>query len=425
VPDAAWHSDLGQIDRELDQLVGESRTRMLRRLEPRDRAVSVAMGTAMLVTAVAMAALIPWGRSPTLLQALLLVCTLTAFSRVQFEIGAGVALPTQLALVPMMFILPAATLPAAAAAGYLLSALIDCASGRLHPERMFVVLGSTWHAVGPAVVLLAAGEPTPSLDDWPVYGAALIAQFGFDLGSALVRDTLALGVSPRVLIPCLSWVYAVDGILFPVGLVAAFATAEDPYAFVLLLPLAGLFALFARERRARLDRVLELAGAYHTANKEARRDALTGVGNRLAWEEAVAAEEARRTDTDAPASLVLIDLDGLKATNDAYGHEVGDGLLRSLAALIEQSVREGDVLARIGGDEFAVLLSGSDEDACAKVVSRLRQAIEQHEGLAGRRLSAAIGNASCPPAGSLIEAQSTADERLYRDKPPATIVRSA
>ncbi|HEU0303761.1 MAG TPA: GGDEF domain-containing protein [Gaiellaceae bacterium] len=424
MPEETSQADIARVDRELERLVDESRTRMTRRLDPRDRVVSVAMGGAFLAAAAAMAVAIPSDRSPTALQAILLVCTLAAFSRVQFEIGAGVALPTQLALVPMLFVLPAATVPLAAAAGYVLAGLVDCARGRLHPERLLVILGSSWHAVGPALVFVAAGEPSPSLDDWPLYAGALLAQFAFDLASTLARDSLALGVSPRLILPCLLWVYAVDAMLFPAGLMAALATGEAPYAFVLLLPLAGLLALFARERRSRLDRVLELAGAYRRANEEARRDTLTGVGNRLAWEEATAGDRRRAADA-GPVSIILVDVDGLKATNDAHGHETGDVLLRELARLLKASIREGDVVCRIGGDEFAVFLPGADERECAEVVTRLRGAIGRHMGISGSRLSAAIGAASSPPAPSLVEARRRADSALYDEKSVAPVTRPA
>ena len=417
----ASQQDIAKIDRELERLVDESRNRMLSRLEPRDRLVSVAMGAAFVVAAVAMAVAIPSERSPSALQVILLVCTLTAFSRVQFEIGAGVALPTQLALVPMLFVLPAAAVPLSAGAGYLLGGLIDCARGRLHPERLFVVLGSTWHAVGPALVFLAAGEPAPSFDDWPLYAAALAAQFAFDLASALVRDSLALGVSARLIVPCLVWVYAVDTMLFPGGLMAAMATLQAPYAYVGLLPFAGLLALFARERHVRIGRVLELAGAYRRANEEARRDTLTGLGNRLAWEEATAGGDRRRAADDA-VSIILVDVNGLKSTNDAHGHEAGDALLRELADVLRASTREGDVVCRIGGDEFAVFLPGADQRECADVVRRLRRAIEEQTGVSGSRLSAAVGAASAPPAGSLVEARRSADSALYDEK---SVARSA
>jgi diguanylate cyclase (GGDEF)-like protein len=419
VPDEALQRQIAHVDRELERLVDDSRTRMLRRLDPRDRVVSIAMGTALLAVAVTMAAAVPWGRSPTALEAILLVLTLTVFSRIQFEVGAGVALPTQLALVPMLFILPAATVPLAAAAGYLLGGFVDCVRGRLHPERLFVILGSSWHAVGPALVFLAAGEPSPTASDWPLYALALCAQFAFDAASALVRDSLALGVSPRLILPCLAWVYAVDAALFPAGLMAALAAEQAPYAFLLIFPFAGLLAMFDRERRGRIDRVLELAGAYRVANEEARRDALTGLGNRLAWEEAVAAAERRRQADAAPVSIVVVDMDGLKAANDAHGHEVGDGLLRKLAAVLQASVRDADIVCRIGGDEFAILLPNAAEDDCAEVVERLRAAIVESE------LSAAIGTASVPPAGSIAEAHRTADSGLYKEKSLQTLARSA
>jgi diguanylate cyclase (GGDEF)-like protein len=417
--------DLARIDRELERLVDASRTRMVQRLEPRDRAVSIAMGTALLAVAVGMAVAMPWGRSPTVWQAVLVVCMLTVFSRIQFEVGPGVALPTQLALVPMLFVLPAATVPLAAAGGYLLGGLVDCSRGQLHPERLFVVLGSSWHVVGPALVFFAAGEPSPAASDWPLYAIALAAQLAFHTASALVRDWLALGVSPRLILPCLVWVYAVDVMLFPAGLLAALATEEEPYAFLFLLPVAALLALFGRERRRSLDRVLELAGAFRGANADARRDVLTGVGNRLSWEEAVAACERRREADAAPASIVLVDMDGLKAANDTHGHPTGDLLLRELAGVLESSTRDADSVCRIGGDEFAILLPGAGVDACADVVERLRQAIREHPGASGVELSAAIGAASVPPARTIGEAHRLADRALYDEKSISPLARTA
>jgi diguanylate cyclase (GGDEF)-like protein len=205
--------------------------------------------------------------------------------------------------------------------------------------------------VGPALVFLAAGEPSPTASDWPLYATALAAQFAFDTVSALARDSLALGVSPRLILPCLVWVYGVDALLFPAGLLAAVASEQAPYAFVLLLPLAGLLVLFGRERQGSIDRVLELAGAYKVANKEARRDALTGLGNRLAWEEAASAAELDRQTDPKPASVILVDVDGLKLVNDKHGHEAGDALLRLLAKVLAASTRGADAVCRIGGDE--------------------------------------------------------------------------
>jgi HD-GYP domain-containing protein (c-di-GMP phosphodiesterase class II) len=92
--------------------------------------------------------------------------------------------------------------------------------------------------------------------------AALGAQFLLDFGSNAVRERLALGISPRELAGHMSKSFGADAALAPVGLTAAFVTVQSPGAFLLVLPLAGLLQVFARERRARMDHALELSHAY-------------------------------------------------------------------------------------------------------------------------------------------------------------------
>jgi diguanylate cyclase (GGDEF)-like protein len=150
-------------------------------------------------------------------------------------------------------------------------------------------------------------------------------------------------------------------------------------------------------------------------NATARRDALTGVANRLAWEEAVASAQ-RRTDQGEPTSVVMLDLDGLKQTNDARGHAVGDDLLRALSGAVHASIRDRDTVARLGGDELAVLLPGTDEPACAEVVERISLAIETHPGVSGVPLSAAVGWATCLVGESVDRAVDLADQRMYERK---------
>ena len=94
------------------------------------------------------------------------------------------------------------------------------------------------------------------------------------------------------------------------------------------------------------------------AQADARRDRLTGLANRLAWDEAIA---ATTQSNETPAAVVMVDGGGLKAINDTYGHQVGDELLCAIAAALNSCVRVGDVVARLGGDEFALLLADADE----------------------------------------------------------------
>jgi signal transduction histidine kinase len=152
--------------------------------------------------------------------------------------------------------------PLVVAAGLLLGDVPDYVTGRRHGSRAVKVLGDSWHAVGPALVLGIAGTGDPAWEDWPVYLAALAAQVCCDLVAATVREWLGRGVAPGLQVGVLVWAYAVDVLLAPVGLLAAFASVDRPQAFLLLLPLGGLLVIFARERNVRLDHVRELSHAY-------------------------------------------------------------------------------------------------------------------------------------------------------------------
>ncbi len=106
----------------------------------------------------------------------------------------------------------------------------------------------------------------------------------------------------------------------------------------------------------------------------ARTDALTGLPNRRSWDEALERELARAERTGAPLSIAVIDLDGFKQLNDRDGHRAGDRFLKRCATAWRQTLRTIDVLARYGGDEFALCLPDCADDAAAFVLSRLRAA---------------------------------------------------
>jgi putative nucleotidyltransferase with HDIG domain len=235
-----------------------------RRLSPlgvRERGVELASGATFLAVALSLALLVP-GRPLSPLLAFAMVVAYAVASRVRFAVGSGYTVPTQLVFVPMLFVLPAAVAPLLVAAGIALGNLPDYLARRTHPYRAVVALGDSWHALGPAVVLLAAGAHEPTWADWPIYLGALGAQFLFDSLSSTLRGWLALGLSPRFESVLLGWVYLVDLLLAPIGLLAAFAAADNPFAPLLTLPVTALLALFARERQSRIDSALELSRAY-------------------------------------------------------------------------------------------------------------------------------------------------------------------
>ncbi len=150
-----------------------------------------------------------------------------------------------------------------------------------------------------------------------------------------------------------------------------------------------------------------------------RTDALTGLGNRRAIDEALAAEFHRCERSGRPAALLLVDLDRFKAINDQHGHGFGDEVLRRVGLAIRGVVGEIDIAARLGGDEFAVLLPETEPDTAIYVATRIRAAIcaQIFERAPGLRCTASIGVASVAPVADGAEAwMERADRALYAAK---------
>ena len=243
-----------------EELWEEARTRVSGPLQPRELRGELVAG--ILFLAVAVAIFTGGSTHFNLPLALALVVAYALASHIRFEIGTGYTVPTQLALVPMLLLLSPAAVPLLVLAGNLLGDLPDYLRGRRHPQRVLVAFGDGWHAVGPALILMAAGEPSLALQHWPLYLAALLAQFAFDLAATVAREGYEYGIAPRSQLAGAVWIWAVDGLLSPIALVAAMAAPDNYLVFLTLLPLFGLLALFAHERRSRLEQGLELRNAY-------------------------------------------------------------------------------------------------------------------------------------------------------------------
>ena len=115
--------------------------------------------------------------------------------------------------------------------------------------------------------------------------------------------------------------------------------------------------------------------ALRTVAELATTDPLTGLANRRQFEELALRELARARREGHPVAVVYIDVDELKARNEALGHSAGDALLGSFADVARASLRTTDVLARLGGDEFAALLPGSDGPTAETTIERVREAL--------------------------------------------------
>jgi diguanylate cyclase (GGDEF)-like protein len=152
------------------------------------------------------------------------------------------------------------------------------------------------------------------------------------------------------------------------------------------------------------------------ARPEAQVDALTGLANELGWEEAITRGDAVRAERPLTTSLVTLDVDCFGYANETRGHDFGDELLRTVASLVRQVMRAGDFAARIGGDEFGVLLPHADETACASVVMRLREKMGRGMSLNGFPLSVALGFATVAGTETLTKAERWADARMFIEK---------
>lgn len=344
-------------DPEAARLVQESRQRVARRLAGGDRSASLIVGGAFLAAAIPFAALQDSHRAPSALTVALLVLAYAAASRVEFEVGAGTVVPTELILVPMLFLLPLGFVPLCVAAGLALGQLPDYVRRRVHPERVTLQLVSSWHAVGPALVLALAGEREPAISDWDLYLAALAAQLGLDLATVSVREWLAFGVSPRVELRVVGTVFAVDAALAPVGLLAALAVGEGELMFLLALPLVALLAFFARQRRTALDGAVALGAAYRgtaflLGDFVEASDAYTGAHSREVVELVLEVADELGIDArgrrDAELAALLHDVGKMRVPRDLINKP--DGLTPEERALINRHTIEGEqMLARVGG----------------------------------------------------------------------------
>lgn len=165
------------------------------------------------------------------------------------------------------------------------------------------------------------------------------------------------------------------------------------------------------------ERTAELARARDEAERLARTDGLTGVANRRCFEEVAAQEVARAQRYKQPLSMILFDIDLFKHINDNHGHAAGDAVIRAAASVVREAVREVDFVARVGGEEFAILLPGIHQAQAVTTAERLRELIAErvasHEALR-LNFTASLGVSECraddPGFGALLH---RADQAMY------------
>jgi diguanylate cyclase (GGDEF)-like protein len=217
--------------------------------------------------------------------------------------------------------------------------------------------------------------------------------------------------------------------LVPISFFSWFIGRRSGFALGILSVMIGFFIRLRQEPRAiaywdalvwfglyvcATVIVVQLKALYEHERYLSRIDPLTRVGNRRSLFEAASAAKSVSDRQGVPLSISYIDLDGFKQVNDRFGHSAGDSVLAATASAIANAVRPSDVVARIGGDEFAVLLPGADGEAAISILRRVRLELDSVMMEHRWPMTFSIGIASfTPPLGSVPEMIQAADQTMY------------
>jgi diguanylate cyclase (GGDEF)-like protein len=191
-----------------------------------------------------------------------------------------------------------------------------------------------------------------------------------------------------------------------------------------VLSLAGVNRRLAQTKRKLQQVNLSLREANQVLDRLTVVDSLTHVTNRRGFDHVLELEWRRAIRARTPLSLLLVDIDGFKALNDAYGHQRGDDCLRQVASVLRDAVRRAsDTVARYGGEEFAVILPETAADNAALLAETLRECVERLAlpnagSTVARTVTVSVGVATTVPTGAIPAASlvATADRALYRAK---------
>ncbi|MCU1593251.1 MAG: histidine kinase [Frankiales bacterium] len=190
----------------------------------------------------------------------------------------------------------------------------------------------------------------------------------------------------------------------PAGTVVIAGANDQAVTESRLLPLLLSCVMDAEVRRQVAESAMR--GALEIAN----RDPATGLGNRRAWLQALRVESSRAHRTGRPLSVLVLDLDGLKAVNDAHGHAAGDELIVRTAQVLASARRATDEVCRLGGDEFGIVAPDTDSEQAAALAQRVR------DTFARQHVKVSLGWAVSGRESTVDQLWQKADAAMYDDK---------
>jgi diguanylate cyclase (GGDEF)-like protein len=183
----------------------------------------------------------------------------------------------------------------------------------------------------------------------------------------------------------------------------------------------NLLIVLSERVRSHNNFIAESFGDLRKFERHAKTDALTGLSNRHAMEEAFPREIARCLQNESPVSLIMIDVDEFKSFNDKFGHVAGDRALSAVAHVLQKQFRPRDLLVRYGGDEFSVLLPDVKVKEALAIADRVRTAVSGSTGDSSDSLiqipvKISLGVAQLAEHGTFESLLRAADDALYRAK---------
>ena len=246
------------------------------------------------------------------------------------------------------------------------------------------------------------------------HGTASLQLLGMGLALTLCNGQASVRVANRL------WIPLITGTIVIAAVAVTMFISGDPTNRVTSVLVLLYGVAYVDSCRHSAQTILGRLQAERELSRFAREDTLTALANRRSFEEQLATATHRCASAGVPFAILWLDLDGFKAVNDELGHQAGDSLLSQVGDRLRHTVRAGDHAARVGGDEFAVLVTRFREMAeIEKLADRLVEAVSRAYHLEGssHSISVSIGIATAPENGSDGgSVRAAADEALYAAK---------